>query len=378
MDKSLSCFNLSVTNALTGLAPGPIAVFTLHTLSSGQFLNISSDLPLVRTIVFYGCYGMITGLLGFVTYSIPAWYLKPSLRHYPASIYLPLEALTLLTSRLLAPAIFLELLFFAFDAQFFDGKETRLLFYLCAVLSFVLAFIIRMLTKMNVEVRRIARLLLESEVKEQTLVERMAVEQLILLQSQINLHFFYNALNSIAGLSSVDAETARRLIVSLAEMHRYTLKCTKTRLVPFQEEVEFIKSYLSIEAVRFRSHLYIDFQSPENCEGLRLPGLVLQPIVENAIKYGAARSVENSYVRIEIKRGEKDFNIAIYNNNDDCRSLYPENVFLDGHALKNVNDRLTAIYGAEYEFKIASHNNEVCVKLRIPIREGDYHANASG
>jgi LytS/YehU family sensor histidine kinase len=161
-------------------------------------------------------------------------------------------------------------------------------------------------------------------------------------------------------------------------MHRYTLKCMSTGLVPLKEEMEFVRSYLNIEAVRFRTHLQIDFTAPEDLDGLRLPGLVLQPIVENAIKYGAARSLENSYVRIMIERGVTDFSVAISNNSDLCQPLRPENLFLEGHALKNVSDRLTAVYGVDYGFNIASFDHQVCFKLRIPITEEKYHASASG
>ena len=364
--------------ALIGLVAGPVLGFALQLLGRGPFLNFNGDPASTRRLMLYACYGMLTGLFSFVTCRLPAGYLNPSLSRYPKIIYLPLRALIVLAGGLLALSVSSELILRAFGAHFIDEREIRLALYFCAGLSFILAFTMGTLAKLSAEVRETERLLYQTKIKERLLVEQTTTAKLRALQAQINPHFFLNALNSIAALLSTDAETARELIIDLAEMHRYTLKCINTKLVPLHEEVEFVRSYLNIEAVRFSTRLQIDFKAPEDLEGLRLPGLVLQPIVENAIKYGAARSVETSYVRIVIERGVTDFTVTVSNNSDLGQPLRSENFFLEGHALKNVSDRLTAVYGAEYGFNIASLDHHVCCKLRIPTAEERYHASATG
>ncbi|HYX26975.1 MAG TPA: histidine kinase, partial [Pyrinomonadaceae bacterium] len=221
--------------------------------------------------------------------------------------------------------------------------------------------------RLHSEVRTNERLLYESKLHEKMLAERTANAQLRALQSQINPHFFFNTLNTIAALANRNSADAKQLILNLAAMYRHTLRCTHTTLITLEDDLEFVRSYLTIERARFGDRLNFSLEVPNSVDGLMLPGLVLQPIVENAIKHGIGRNVGGGDISIEVKREEQEFSITVCNKTETRPDLRAEKVFVEGHALKNVRDRLEGIYGSAHKFSIEYKEDHVCVSVSQPI-----------
>ncbi|HEV2478677.1 MAG TPA: histidine kinase [Puia sp.] len=143
--------------------------------------------------------------------------------------------------------------------------------------------------------------------------ERLAKEaELFKLRQQLAPHFLFNSLNSISALIGSRPEQARKMIQQLSDFLRGNLKKEEQQWVPLEEELQYLELYLDIEKVRFGHRLSTDISCEDGCMGMKLPPMLLQPIVENAIKFGLYDTIEavtirirarleNSYVRIEVE-----------------------------------------------------------------------------
>ena len=170
--------------------------------------------------------------------------------------------------------------------------------------------------------------------------------QLRALRYQINPHFLFNTLNSLSSLIlSQKTDTAERMLMNLSTFFRATLSADPTADVSLEEEIKLQRLYLDIEQIRFPDRLTVEIDVPDTLLTARVPVLILQPIVENAVKYGVAKSRKPVTVRISVYEEAGRLHIKV---RDDGEASPAD---LDGGAgtgvgLKNVCDRLTARYGA--------------------------------
>ncbi|MCQ2508615.1 MAG: histidine kinase [Dorea sp.] len=191
------------------------------------------------------------------------------------------------------------------------------------------------------------------------------------LQYQINPHFLFNALNTISYVCREDADRARELLGTLADYFRYNLG-TETIMVPVVEELDHVKSYLELEHARFEEKLIVTFEFSEDLD-FEIPSLILQPLVENAVRYGAGERGKRT-VHISIRTEEEEHVIRV----TDGGRGFPKEV-LDklesGEAvgksigLTNVQRRMKSIYGPEYGIHIETSDKGSIVELRIPRTE---------
>jgi LytS/YehU family sensor histidine kinase len=107
---------------------------------------------------------------------------------------------------------------------------------------------------------------------------------------------------------------------------------------------------------------------PDDLSGLELPGLVLQPIVENAVKHGIGHNLGGGYLTMRVVRREHHFELVVCNTSEEEPDLREEKVFIEGHALKNVDARLRGVYGDNYRFDIRNEGGQTCATLRVPIQ----------
>lgn len=164
------------------------------------------------------------------------------------------------------------------------------------------------------------------------------------LQSQINPHFFFNTLNTISALIDDDPAAARQMIGRMADLFRYTLGCSYGDAVSLSEEVQFVRDYLSIERARFRKRLRVEL--PDGLlPDVRIPGLVLQPLVENAIKHGIAPLVDGGEVSVQVAPSRAGFRVSVRNTADEQALPELAAMFRPGHALENVRARLRLFTG---------------------------------
>jgi two-component system, LytTR family, sensor histidine kinase AlgZ len=181
------------------------------------------------------------------------------------------------------------------------------------------------------------------------------------LRSQINPHFLFNSLNSISALTSSDPKAARRMTELLAEFFRKSLDAGKEEFVTLREELELITHYLDIERIRFGHRLMVDIQIEDECAGQTVPPLILQPIVENAVKHGIAHIIEGGTIRIRAHCGKKSLTVSVENPCDPQRPKGKGNQL----GLENIRNRLATIYPSKSDVVVRESNSTFRVDLII-------------
>jgi len=208
--------------------------------------------------------------------------------------------------------------------------------------------------------------ILTLEGRERELRELAVSAQLAALRAQLNPHFFFNSLNSIAQLISTDPTKAEACVERLAEIFRYMLRRGHTEFVPLQEELEIAEAYLEIERARFGDELLVEERIDERARQVRLPELILQPLVENAVKHGVSRKIGGGRVSIEAAFDNGDLRLTVADTGAGIQSSAA--IFDSGVGLKNVRDRLLRLYGPDYVPVVTSAaGTGTSVTLRIPV-----------
>ena len=186
------------------------------------------------------------------------------------------------------------------------------------------------------------------------------------LASQINPHFLFNTLTSISSLIRTDPETARTLIVKLSGLLRRLLR-SQEHFVTLREELEAIDEYLDIESVRFGPHLRIDKQIDPSTLDVIVPSMMLQPLVENSIKHGLAKKMGEGRITIRSLREPGHAIIDVIDNGIGIPATDAPRIKGTGIGLRNVNERLRVIYGANYQLQLDSVPGEgTCARVVIP------------
>jgi sensor histidine kinase YesM len=349
-----------------GLISGPVIGFTLWFFAFGYFLPAGTNVSITRLLAFFACFGVIISYACSILYALPLKPLYTPLRRDHRVSYIPMYLLMVYAGVLIGIILFSDAGSWMSGIFMVSRHNIQTILAVCLILSLLLLVVMGIFIRLRGEVNRSNQLLYESNLNQGVLEEHTANAQLRALQAQINPHFFFNTLSSIVSLLSINTAVAKEMLLNLAEMHRYTLMCTNRKFVFLEEEINFVKGYLSIEEVRFRDRLKIDIRISEEIDHLMLPGLVLQPIVENAVKHGVAGNIGSSLISVTVQQNEKHYTIAVCNTTECQPDLRRETCFVKGHALKNVDDRLSAIYESRYRIDMEYANNQVCVKVRIP------------
>ena len=194
------------------------------------------------------------------------------------------------------------------------------------------------------------------------------------LRAQINPHFLFNTLNTIAALCRTDPKNARILIIKFADFFRESLE-RQSQFTTLDDELKYVNSYLTFEKARFGSKLKVEELVEKEARKVKLPALIIQPLVENAVKHGMARKGELSLLlAVKIDNGHLMVRVE-----DDGAGIAVESKTLSsdrngkglGMGLKNIKDRLRSLYGSSDLIKIKSVTGKgTKVTLKIPIRGG--------
>jgi two-component system, LytTR family, sensor kinase len=203
---------------------------------------------------------------------------------------------------------------------------------------------------------------LEKQLRETELRDQIRKTQLSALKSQINPHFLFNTLNSIAALTLTNPEKAHGMVIALSDFMRYSLRKQQDDMVTLGVELRNIGLYLQIEKIRFGNKLVYRFDVEEDCINHLIPNLILQPIFENAIKYGVYETSKSVEIILKAKKLADSMEIKVVNDFD------PESVPLKGEGvgLTNINDRLSLLYGSNRLLEAESGENQFTVKMIIP------------
>ena len=203
----------------------------------------------------------------------------------------------------------------------------------------------------------------ERERQAAALATELVQARLQALKMQINPHFLFNTLNTISALVHDDPNAADRMVVRLSDLLRRTLDRGETQEVPLREEVEFLRSYLEIEQTRFGDRLAVDIRVEPDTQDLMVPFLLLQPLVENAIRHGIEPREEPGHIEVRARRDGDRLELRVKDNGDGL----PDAPAREGIGLANVRSRLMHLYDEEASIDLAN-NSGLEVRIRLPVR----------
>ncbi|HUJ21586.1 MAG TPA: histidine kinase [Bryobacteraceae bacterium] len=182
------------------------------------------------------------------------------------------------------------------------------------------------------------------------------------LKAQINPHFLFNSLHSISALTTVDAARAREMCIKLSDFLRHSLRLGDRKTIPFSEELALAQTYLDVEQVRFGQRLRVEQDVDAACADCDVPPMLVQPLVENAIKHGIATLVEGGDISIRARCSADQLRFVIENPFDPEAPSSRKN----GIGLANVRNRLAARYGSAARLEIEVDQNRYRVVIVLP------------
>jgi two-component system LytT family sensor kinase len=198
--------------------------------------------------------------------------------------------------------------------------------------------------------------------------EQLTKAQLSALRRQIEPHFLFNTLNSIAGLVREKRnDAAVHMIVELSDFMRRLLDDSNRQQVPLAEELEFTRKYLDIQKVRLVERLQCTVNVPNELLTAQVPLLILQPMVENAIKHGIAKRDQGGAVRIFASRSNGMLTLSVYNDGPGLSATAEKTN--SGIGISNMRTRLESLYGDAFELNMHNQDRGVEVSVSMPFRE---------
>lgn len=187
--------------------------------------------------------------------------------------------------------------------------------------------------------------------------------ELRMLKSQINPHFIFNSLNSISALTTIKPESAREMVIKLSDFLRYSLGKENSELNTLSQEMDNASLYLEIERVRFGDRLKFEKEIGEGCSEVMVPNLILQPLLENAIKFGVYDNTEDVTIKLECDRTDDAIALSVINTYD--REAVPTKGA--GVGLENVKKRLNLVYHGKGQVQVKKSDGMFHVGLIIPL-----------
>ena len=208
----------------------------------------------------------------------------------------------------------------------------------------------------------------EREVQVARLSEQLAGARFDALQAQVNPHFLFNTLNTIAVLvRDDDRQGAVRIVEHLSELLRRTLSRHQANRVSLGEELELVRQYVAIEQARFSDRLRPEFRVPDSLLAALVPSFALQHLVENAIRHGIARATDAGSLIIAAARDGDVLEITVV---DDGVAIDPDAQIPKGHGIDNTRERLRALYGDRASLMIVRRaEGGTIATLRVPYSE---------
>lgn len=211
----------------------------------------------------------------------------------------------------------------------------------------------------------------ERELRTSQLEARLAQSRLHMLKTQLQPHFLFNTLNDISELIHRDPDAADRMITELSDLLRISFQNLEVEEVSLAEELDFLKKYLAIEQMRFRERLKITIDADAETLGANVPNMLLQPLVENAIKHGIGPRAEGGRIVISALRNNGSLELQI---KDDGLGIASGDLadLNEGVGLSNTRRRLRHLYGERHQFELKrAENDGISVVIKLPFREAN-------
>ena len=204
----------------------------------------------------------------------------------------------------------------------------------------------------------------KAEIQQLKMQTSLKEAELNKLKSQLNPHFMFNAMNSIRALIDENPQKAKEAVTQLSNILRQTLTLERNKLISFDDEMTLVKDYLALEKIRFEERLNFEFYLDAASSQYKIPPMLLQTLVENAIKHGISKLTEGGKVVISTKQLEnKKLQIEINNTG----TYNPDNNPLSGYGLENTRNRLAFVFADGASFLIVNENDMVKTQIVIPL-----------
>lgn len=188
-----------------------------------------------------------------------------------------------------------------------------------------------------------------------------------MLRYQLNPHFLFNTLNAISTLILMqDNKTAESMVSRLSDFLRYSLDKDPIKKVQLQQEIQALELYLDIEKVRFDERLAVSWHIDDDTNRALVPSLILQPLIENAIKYAISKMEQGGEIIVSTKLFGRDLLLEVADNGPGADIVNGQLHRKNGVGLTNIQERLHSLYGNDYSF-VVSHNDPAGVKVSIRI-----------
>jgi len=207
----------------------------------------------------------------------------------------------------------------------------------------------------------------EQQARISAMQQALTEAQLLQLQARLQPHFLFNTLNTISAFMHTDVMRADRLLIQLADLLRASLALGERQTVALSEEIQLLRLYADIMTERFAPRVFITWQIADDSLAIVMPGLLLQPLLENAFKHGVERSLETTYITIASQRVSGQLKLLICNTHTSTTTLLaPAAQPGTGVGLRNCRERLQAIYGDRASLSLQQHADRVEVIVQLP------------
>ena len=303
-------------------------------LAVGFFQGDGIERPTLVISVLFGNVIGLTAMVGSV-------WLFPRLRGRSGVLRFPLLALTLLSGAVLGSVAVLG------AYPLFVFRELRLAIVVITingVLALVVGGVVLGYEQMRLRLQDTLREMEEVRLVEARLREEAARAELAALQARINPHFFFNTLNTITSQLDEDVRVAEELLETFASLFRYAFDAADAAPVPLRDEIDFTRDYLRIERARFGERLCVAWDVDPRSLSVRVPGLILQPLIENAVGHGLAPRARGGRLDVSTAVDGPTLRIDVVDDGVGL-SAAAEHLIRDGHGLGNIARRLEACYG---------------------------------
>lgn len=332
-----------------------LGAFSLLTLGYGLVLEqygFSKSIIFVECLLVFSCLSVFSGVL----YRIHHYYHSKSAINFSHLSTLFIFSLAYTGIQYAVATHFIEDKFFLVytNESLFFRTLVCFLILLCCVNQFWIDKHILLLEKRNSSY-------LENE-------RQLARLELINVKQQIQPHFLFNSLNSINALIGSKPKEARNMVLLLSDYLRLSIQKKENDFVSLAEEIHFLDLYLSIEKIRFGERLILEKVLPENTEAVLIPALILQPVVENAIKYGVYGNTDALVIKLKITRDENLLQIEVSNPYDALGVASSKGT---GFGLHAVQQKLKLSYGRDDLLKILKTDDLFTIQLSIPLDAED-------
>ena len=313
-------------------------------------LNLDADIIFIDSLVFWAIFAFIGLSVWYVVY-------YNNLDKNPVSfVILHIITAVIAVSILVFKSWLISSFFFAtrpnFNSFFESSLLLRFFIGMLSYLSMIFYYYMQIFYQKNKENK-------EREDAYKTLIREAELKS---LKSQINPHFLFNSLNSISSQTLFDPEKAHDMIIKLSDYLRFSLSHKPDELIPLWKELDNIKRYLDIEKIRFGQRLDVKIETNESCNNFCVPTMILQPLFENAIKYGVHENTNKTTILVKSECNSSRMIFMVSNNFD------PESVPSrgEGIGISNIKERLKLLYGRGDLLEINKTSDQFTVTLFFP------------